>query len=109
MDIKQVLTDTLNAIKQSLLNTLGSTEGQVVNVAESYVLDGEDRISALLEAMSSGESDIKFLLRRLADEKNILLGQLLSIEVIAKGVAENAINNAQAILLNAIKSVLPQN
>jgi hypothetical protein len=105
--IKKVLIDTLAAIKSGLLSSLGSSEALVISTAQSYIVDGEDRLAALLNAMASGDGDAKFLLRRLSDEKNILLGQFLSIEVIAKGIVQSAINNAQDILLNAIRSVLP--
>lgn len=106
--LKKILTNTLGAIKTALTTTLGATEGRVIAVSLKYVTDAESRISTLLSAVAGGEVDIRFVLKRLDDEKKILLSQLLSLEVIGKGIAEQAINNAQDILLSAIGSVLPQ-
>lgn len=106
--LKSIVNNTLYAIKKALTATLGADKQEVVTVAETYVADAETRVSTLLSAVAGGEVDIKFVLRRLDDEKKILLSQLLSLEVIGKGIAEQVINNAQDILLSAIGSVLPQ-
>jgi hypothetical protein len=106
MDLKDFdPKQTLDEIKASLLSYAGKKSPEVIQAVESYVQGAETRISDLVDYMADG-GEVKFLLDRLAQEKDILLSEVLSFVVLAKGVASDAINNVQDIILQALKKVL---
>lgn len=101
-DIKKLLAD----IKDVLLAAVVVDTPVIVDAVTSYVSNAESRLTSLIENMYHGGS-AKFLLDRLAEEKDIMLTQLLSFEVMGKQIAQTVINNAQNIILQAVNDVLP--
>ncbi len=105
----------INALKDKIIAQLllieTDNQPKLESAVQDYVANGEERFQALLEYMAdididNGGEKVKFLLDRLAEEKDILTQEVLSLFVIAKGAAQSALNNVQDILLQEVKTVL---
>ncbi|HEY9340755.1 MAG TPA: hypothetical protein VIQ23_04190 [Hanamia sp.] len=108
INIPDLVQKLLAQTKSALLEIVTTDTPLVIDAVDSYISNAETRMSSLLQNLSEG-GDVKFLLDRLREEKDILRTEVLSFIVIGKGVAQNVINSVQDILLQAIASVLPPN
>lgn len=106
INISEAVKDLLTKTKTALLEIVNTDTPLVLDAVNSYVGNAETRFSDLLSHLADG-GDVKFLLDRLQEEKDILTSEVLSFIVIGKGVAQNVINSIQDILLSAIAAVLP--
>lgn len=106
IDIKDLAAETLKKAKEALLEMLSKDAPQVIEAVDSYIANGQDRLINLLEKVSQ-DGDIKFMLDRLAEEKDILYSEVLSFVVIGKQIIQDALNKVQDILLTAIGQALP--
>lgn len=70
-----------------------------------FVNNAEERYTALLEYMAD-HGEVKFLLDRLKDEKDIFEQEILTVFTIGKGAVQSALNNVQDILLQEVKTVI---
>lgn len=100
-NIQDIVKDLLTETKNVLLGIIDVEKPQVVEAVNSYIQNAEQRMVSLLENLAQN-GDVKFLLERLAEEKDILFSEVLSFVVIGKSVAQEAINAIQDILLQAI-------
>lgn len=107
INIAEIVRELLAKTKTSLLEIVTTDTPLVIEAVDGYIGNAETRFSDLLTHLAEG-GDVKFLLERLKEEKDILTSEVLSFLVIGKGVAQNIINSIQDILLNAISEVLPQ-
>lgn len=109
LNIPELVAKLLAETKDQLLKLAAETVGEVPAVVEavnSYIANAQSRMTSLLGYMAGG-GDVKFLLDRLQEEKDILQSEVLSFIVISKGIAQNIINSVQDILLQFISQVLP--
>lgn len=110
LNIPELVQKLLAETKTQLLKLATEAVGEVPAVLEavdSYIANAQSRMTSLLSNFAEG-GDVKFLLDRLQEEKDILQSEVLSFIVIGKGIAQNIINSVQDILLRAIAQVLPK-
>ena len=106
INISETVKELLSKTKTALLGMVTTEKPLVLDAVNSYIGNAEDRFSALLSNVAEG-GDVKFLLERLKEEKDILESEVLSFVVIGKGVAQDIINSIQDIILGAVAAVLP--
>ena len=106
-NIAGIVQDVLTETKTTLLSILTERTPQVVEAVDSYIANAQTRLTSLLSHLADG-GDVRFLLDRLQEEKDILYSEILSFVVIGKGIAQDVINSVQNILLNAIGRALPE-
>lgn len=106
IDIEKSVNEVLNKAKNAFLKIVTEDLPQVLATVNQYIEKAQKRVAALLNFMANGGS-VKFLLDRLADEKDVFKSQVLSLIVIAKGLAQTLVNAFQDILLTAVGKVLP--
>lgn len=85
----------------------GDDWSMVKNTAEEYFNDARVRLESLLSARVKGEVSTAFITARLKDEMRILESELLSFEVIAESVAQEAINAALETFQKLLDSIAP--
>ena len=102
-----MVQDLLAQTKTALLEIVTVNTPQVIEAVDSYISNAESRMSSLLQNLAEG-GDVKFLIDRLKEEKDILRTEVLSFITIGKVILQNVLNAIQDILLQAIAAVLPE-
>lgn len=113
LDIKKILDDTATQLESALLSKLTGLLPNGIAIAKDYATGAKERLSLLFDLLATGETTIAFVKHRIKDEASLLLAEFLSVEVIAKEIAQEIINDSESIILNSvlgiIKIVLPSN
>lgn len=106
MDIQNLVLEVLNKTKRAILQLATDATPNLIKAVDAYIALAQQRFTSLMSYMANG-GDTRFLLDRLAEEKDVLKSQILSFIVMGKGIAEHLINSVQDILLTAVGQVLP--
>jgi hypothetical protein len=102
IDINEILAEMLSAMKF----TIKDDWSQVKQTANKFLQSKKDRLELLASMRVSGEINNEFFLKRLEDEKEILVSELHAIAIINKVLAQNAANAAIKILQDAVKALI---
>lgn len=104
--LKKLLTDSETALQPLLIDA--TQEG--LDAAKLYLTNLEARGTSLLEVVADQDyvgDKLAFVIARIKDEPTILETEVFSFIVIGESIAQTAINSIEAILIDAVHSILP--
>jgi len=102
IDINEILAEMLSAMKL----TIKDDWSQVKQTANKFLQSKKDRLELLTSLRVSGEINNEFFLKRLEDEREILVSELHAIAIINKVLAQNAANAAIKVLQDAVLALI---
>lgn len=79
---------------------------QIAAAGLSYVTNAEDRLTTLATARMNGDLTADEVMDKLSEEKGIFMSELESFEVIGASIAQEIINNAQQIIIDAVQDLI---
>lgn len=106
MNIKDEIQPFLDKIKAGLETAYATNYPQILNAGVSYVTNAKDRLTTAAEARMNGQLTAQELMDLLGEEKNIFMSELESFEVLGAGIAQEEINNAQQIVIDAVTDLI---
>jgi hypothetical protein len=105
IDLKKYLEEA----KAALLLLAVSDSAEIKSIIEEYVSNLEGRMSSLIAYVSENINDpelLSYVLDKLKTEKPILENEVLSLVQLTEKDGQQAFNNLQAIILNAVDEAL---
>ena len=102
IDINEVLSDMLSAIK----GTVEGNWGKVESTARQFLQNRKESLELLIKLRLDGQIDQEEFESRLSDEKLVVEAELNALMVLSKAIAQNAANAAIAILEKAVKAAI---
>ena len=101
-NMEQVLKDMLDA----LTNSAKDDAGDIKNFAKEILKNEKYALKTLAEAKIKGDINEEVFKRELEREKKVLEVGLLTIEIMTKKLAQDAINAAMEVFSKAVKTAL---
>lgn len=104
--VKKLLTDSEAALQPILVDA--TKEG--LDAAATYLSNLEARGTSLLQVVADPDytgDKLAFVVARIKDEPTILETEVFSFIIIGESIAQAAINSIEAILIDAVHSILP--
>jgi hypothetical protein len=100
------LDTTLNDMASAISGVISDEWSGVKECVKKALEDEKDALAGIVEARLGGEIDDEDMKSHLEDEKVALEAALLACQVKAKIMAQNAVNAAIEVLMNAVKAAL---
>lgn len=108
--INEVVKNLVSAAGKEIDLIIPAGIASAISAAEQYKTNLFERGTDLLNVVADPEfkgDKLAFVVARLKDEKSILETEVFSFIIIGVGVAQNAANGIQNIIIDAIQEVLP--
>lgn len=106
MNLSDQIKPMVDKMKSAFTSLYSTSYPQIMEAGMSYVQNAEQRFTTLVTARMSNDISAKFLMDRLAEEKDIFMSELKSFEVLGAGIAQEIINDAQKIVIDAVQGLI---